>query len=255
MAPRTFDLLLLAASVFAADFAALAGVEPSASDLGADWVAGPSVRRAGQRSRLLALGARRSSSELLGFLTGDRFAFDFVYRERKLPKQPGLGLGHGVEADRGPASLRRARLADRSDRGPDRHRPTAVLLVTHCSATKTMQSPDRARARACSELFPKRVLWVPARGHLIGVKARETTQRSRSFLYGALGYAAASLVGALAGQLLRERHRQREPPDQSAGRRHDGDAHDPSAVPASAAATCSRRWPTGRSSSTTPTPG
>ena len=44
-------------------------------------------------------------------------------------------------------------------------------------------------------LFPKRITWVPARGHLTGTKAREFTQRSRSFLYGALGYAAASLVG------------------------------------------------------------
>ena len=43
--------------------------------------------------------------------------------------------------------------------------------------------------------FPARITWVPARGHLVGVTARETTQRSRSFLYAALGYAAASLVG------------------------------------------------------------
>jgi hypothetical protein len=191
MAPRTFDLLLLAASVFTADSLIPRGGSVR-SDLGADWV----------RDLEFVLPVSDPAFwdsvsgelvQLLSFLTGDRFAFRFVHRERKLPKQPGLGLAHGVKADQvlllsgGLDSL--TGTIDVLTASNDN-----ILLVTHCSASKTMAVQKRL-ARELFRLFPRRITWVPARGHLIGVKARETTQRSRSFLYGALGYAAASLVG------------------------------------------------------------
>ena len=56
MTPRTFDLLLLAESVFAADFLISRGGSIR-SDLGSGLGARPPVRRAGQRSRLLELGS------------------------------------------------------------------------------------------------------------------------------------------------------------------------------------------------------
>ena len=191
MAPRTFDLLLLAASVFTAD-SLLSRGGAVRSDLGADWVRDLRFVVPVSDPRFWN-SVHDQLVELLSFLTGDRFEFDFVYRERKLQKRPGLGFGHGVKADQvlllsgglnSPTGAIDVLMASTD----------SVLLVTHCSASKTMAVQKRL-ARELYRLFPKRVTWVPARGHLIRVKARETTQRSRSFLYGTLGYAAASLVG------------------------------------------------------------
>lgn len=191
MSPRTFDLLLIAASVFSADSLLSRGGD-TRSDLGADW------------SRTLHLVIPVSDPDFwrsvgedlvdtLSFLSGDHFLFEFVHRAPKLSRQPGLDLDHGVQADRvilfsgGLDSL--GGVVDELNASDD----SRLLLVTHCSAAKTM-SMQVALARKLQRRFPKRITWVPARGHLVGADARETTQRSRSFLYAALAYAAASLV-------------------------------------------------------------
>lgn len=190
--PRTLDLLLLATAVFTADSLVSRGGHVR-SDLGAQWardlhfivpVDEPDFWRS----------VHDQLVETLSFLTGDHFAFDFVHRRPQPPRRPGLALGPEIEADRiillsgGLDSLTGAvdALSTSSDR---------LLLVTHCSARKTIRMQVEL-VRQLRSLFPKRFTWVPATGHLIGVDARETTQRSRSFLYGTLGYAAALHVGA-----------------------------------------------------------
>ena len=193
MTPRTFDLLLIAASVFTADSLTSRG-GTGRSDAGADWyrdlrfvipVADPEFWRA-EHDRLVAV---------LEFLTGDRFSFAFDRRARREPAQRHLLQDHPpAEAEQvvlfsgGLDSLTGA-LESLAGEGP---RP---LLVSHCSATKTI-AVQKALYRKLKCRFPGKILWVPADGTLKRVDAKERTQRSRSFLYGALGYAAASLVGA-----------------------------------------------------------
>ena len=189
MTPRTLDLLLVAASVFTADSILSRGGRVR-SDLGAQWA----------RDLQFVVPVSdpdfwRSVHGELGdppFLTGDHFGFDFVHRARRPPRHPGLGLGPGSR----PTRYSFSRADSTRDRGGRRpvHLHRQLLLVTHCSAPKTVRIQVEL-VRRLRELFPKRFTWVPATGHLIGSEARETTQRSRSFLYGALGYAAASLVG------------------------------------------------------------
>ena len=191
MSPRTFDLLLLAAAVFTADSLTRRGGSVR-SEMGSKWyrdfrfvvpVRDPEFWRSAQEPLV----------ETLGFLTGDRFDFTFVPRAHDVLRQGDLDLGRPAEVDQvilfsgGLDSLAGAfeTLSSTDDR---------LLLVTHRSASKiaSLQKTLVGKLRRDS---PKRITWVPVRGHLIGQETRETTQRSRSFLYAALGYAAATLVG------------------------------------------------------------
>ena len=44
--------------------------------------------------------------------------------------------------------------------------------------------------------YPRRVLWLPVTATLVGQKAAERTQRSRSFFVATLAFLAARAVGA-----------------------------------------------------------
>lgn len=199
MTPRTFDLLLIAEAVFAAD-SLIARGGSSRSNLGAAWSRNLEFVLP-VKDALFWRSVEEDLVELLGFLTGDRFRFQFVPRSGKVLKSPGLGLGHQVRADS--VVLFSGGLDSLTGSLEALSPPDArVLLVTHCSAQKTLRI-QADLVRALQRRFFTRVEWVPARGRLIGVEARETTQRSRSFLYVALGFAAASLVG-LSGISLYE---------------------------------------------------
>lgn len=191
MSPRTFDLLLIAESVFTADSLESRGGD-ARSHFGEAWsrdlhffvpVSDPEFWRSIETELV----------ETLSFLSGDRFRFEFVPRERRTSRNPGLNLGHGVKADRvvlfsgGLDSL--AGTIEELKASKE----SRLLLITHCSASKIMRT-QRTLVRELLGRFPGRITWVPARGHLVGVQARETTQRTRSFLYAALAYGAASLV-------------------------------------------------------------
>lgn len=191
MAPRTFDLLLIASSVFVAD-ARVARGGPTRADLGSDWsrdfrlvvpVSDPGFWRS----------VRDALQTTLGFLSGDRFDFTFVPRSHKMPRQQALAFDQGRRVDEvilfsgGLDSLTGTfELLRTTD--------AKLLLVTHRSASKTATF-QTALVQDLQVRFPGRITWVPALGRLLDGDARETTQRSRSFLYACLGYAAASLVG------------------------------------------------------------
>ena len=186
------------------------------------------------RSAIPTSGTRFTTSwwSCSAFLTGDRFAFDFVYRERKPPKRPGLGHRPWRRGRSGRAALRRARLADRSDRRPDR------LDRQGPAGDATARPPRRGASRSSSRDACARCSRSGSPGSRQGPPDRHQGPRDHPAL-AILPLRRARLCGRLARrrlarQLLRERHRQREPPDQPAGRRHDGDAHHPSAVPAQA---------------------
>lgn len=192
---RPLDLLLIAAAVFAADAQTGRGGEVR-EDVGAAWSREfrfviPVLDAAFWRSNVGAL------VKALEFLTGDRFAFEFLHRERSERRQPSLALAGGIpRADEvvlfsgGLDSLTGAFESLTSDPAK------TILLVTHRSGPKTA-GVQTDLAQELEKKFPGQVLWVPVLGTLVNREARasETTQRSRSFLYAALGYGAASLVG------------------------------------------------------------
>lgn len=70
-----------------------------------------------------------------------------------------------------------------------------IALVTHLSAPK-IEAHQRRLAKSLGERFEGRVLHIPVRANRKGAEARETTQRSRSFLFAALGFAIARTLGA-----------------------------------------------------------
>ena len=194
MEARSFDLVLIAASVFTAD-----ALIPRGGNSRADFAEGwyRDLRFViPVREVEFWRGQTEPLANLLEFLTGDRFEFSFVHRAHKRPAQSDLlqGERRPAEADRiilfsgGLDSLTGAFEALSSDE-------TRPILVTHRSASKTV-SVQKRLIKELADRFPRRVSWAPALGTLVGQEARETTQRSRSFFYAALGYAAASVVGA-----------------------------------------------------------
>ena len=71
-----------------------------------------------------------------------------------------------------------------------------VALVSHCSVN-TMGSVQRNLVGELRRrLAPGQLLHIPIRAHLLEGLSREYTQRTRSFLFGALGFVTARLLGA-----------------------------------------------------------
>lgn len=65
-----------------------------------------------------------------------------------------------------------------------------ICLVSHLSQVGTIRT-QRALAKALQRDYPGRVHNYPFRTHLQGIRAREETQRSRSFLYGSIAFVLA----------------------------------------------------------------
>lgn len=70
-----------------------------------------------------------------------------------------------------------------------------VALVSHESANKII-SHQRDLVNMLKGKYPGRVLHIPVKAHRVGVEAKETTQRSRSFLFAAIAHVIARVVGA-----------------------------------------------------------
>ena len=69
-----------------------------------------------------------------------------------------------------------------------------VVLVSHRSAQKTLSHQLRL-GKWLNERFPGRVLHLCVNAHRVESEAIETTQRSRSFLFAALGQVVARMFG------------------------------------------------------------
>lgn len=70
-----------------------------------------------------------------------------------------------------------------------------VVLVTHRSSQKAARRQERL-GKYLRERFPQRVLQIHVTAQRVGSEAREPTQRSRSFLFAALGQVVARMFGA-----------------------------------------------------------
>lgn len=70
-----------------------------------------------------------------------------------------------------------------------------LVLITHRSAPKLVPSQRRI-FDALKRDYGSRLIWVPVTVTRAGMKSRETTQRSRSLLFTALGVAVAHSLGA-----------------------------------------------------------
>ena len=73
--------------------------------------------------------------------------------------------------------------------------PGKVLLVSHRSAQKVLHRQD-ALAEWLARRFPGRVRHIKVAATRIGAETHDTTQRSRSLLFAAIGHAVAANFGA-----------------------------------------------------------
>lgn len=70
-----------------------------------------------------------------------------------------------------------------------------VVFVTHLSAPK-VESRQTKLVYQLLERYPGRTFWLPIKATLAKQKAAETTQRSRTLLFAAMGFVAAQMFGA-----------------------------------------------------------
>jgi 7-cyano-7-deazaguanine synthase in queuosine biosynthesis len=196
--PVLLDLLDIAASVFAADGTVSRGGD-ARLNFGAGW----------HRTldfdipvRCHELWSRADTTEavrtLVEFLTGDAVSLRFrpgahdALRTRYLDLVDAHGPTTSVEEvvlfsgglDSLTGALEVLRTTD--------HR---VALVTHLSAPK-MTTRQLALAAKLKAEFGARVTHFPIRAHRKGHESRDTTQRSRSLIFLALGFLVARTLGA-----------------------------------------------------------
>jgi 7-cyano-7-deazaguanine synthase in queuosine biosynthesis len=195
--PVLEDLLEIACTVFAADGSRLrgGGTRPG---LGATWrrtftfeipVRDPDFWSGAAVTRALADAVR--------FLTDDDVSFQFFQGKGR----PSLQSCFPFEAD---AAAFRADEVVLFSGGLDSFagalealasRKQKVALVSHVSAQK-VERRQRDLAKYLAGRFPGRVLHVPIKANRIGPEAVESTQRSRSLLFVALGQVVAHMMGA-----------------------------------------------------------
>jgi hypothetical protein len=186
------DLIEVATYVFAADQVTRRGGQ-TASRLATDWRRDfRFISPVRNPNRWNDPEVRSSLERLLGFMSDDSFRFEFVAARDPPPTIEYLDFG-GVGGEvllfsGGLDSLAGAieRLSDASAR---------LLLVSHVSSTKTGHR-QKLLAGELSRRFPNRIVHVPARIRLIRIEPVESTQRTRSFLFGALAGAVAHVLGA-----------------------------------------------------------
>lgn len=191
------DLIEVAAYVYCADQMVGRGGSAGRS-LGADWrrdlrfvipVRDPDLWASPEVSGKLV--------RLLGFMSDDNFRFEFV-RAHEPPRAEsyfdfGDSNARGGVTDEvvlfsgGLDSLTGA--VDQLVTGSSR-----LFLLSHQSSTK-IAARQRLLAGELALRFPGRVLHVPVTVTKRGVESIETTQRTRSFLFGALSAAVAAMAG------------------------------------------------------------
>ena len=131
------------------------------------------------------------------FLTDDAFGFDFTQQKATAARQPYLiddSAAAAFDADEvilfsGGLNSFAGALEALSEGD------AKVVLVTHRSAQKAIRR-QRDLAKCLERRFPGRTRHVQVRATRIGGKASESTQRSRSFLFAALGYVVARMFKA-----------------------------------------------------------
>ena len=196
---RLLDLLDIASYVFAADRLTTRGGS-SGRGMGSDWCRHLRFRIAVRdpthwSSPELVLALK----DLLAFMSGDDFSFEFEKLERALEAPAYFNFGNGnVDGRRtapvilfsgGLDSLAGAleELSSTQDR---------VVLITHRSSP-IMTGRQNKLAAELRQRFPDRILYVPLRMSLSGgLNSLEASQRTRTFLFSAIAGSVASMLGA-----------------------------------------------------------
>lgn len=195
--PLNIDLLEIAATVFAADSAVKRG-GATRPGMGAAW----------QRTFDFQIpvrnpvfwnrdDVRQALVEAVEFLTEDRVSFTFYQKPADVARQPFLDLdpaGATFEADEvilfsgGLDSFAGAleALSGHTKR---------VILLTHRSAQKAITRQVKL-GEYLAERFCDHVLHIHVKARRVGQEASDSSQRSRSFLFAALGQLVARSFGA-----------------------------------------------------------
>lgn len=200
---RLLDLLDIAAAVFAADRLVGRG-NLSRPGFGERWHRTLSFEIEVREPEFWnGKPVQQALTEAVQFLTDDQVSFAFVKSEDAPSQETYLPIGkadgianqplpgedvHVVLFSGGLDSLAGALEILEQERGK-------VILVTHRSAPKIIARQD-ALARQLQQRYRNRVSYLPVKATFKGQEPAERTQRSRSFLFAALGYVIARTAGA-----------------------------------------------------------
>ncbi len=186
------DLLEIASAVFFADTSFRRGSDIRSS-MGEFWRRRFDFHLAVRRPDLWSRSdVAAALADAVGFLTDDHISFQFTRKVSEPSRQPYLPYKEGsapFQADEvilfsgGLDSFAGALEALKT-------RPGNIVLLTHRSAPKSIPRQENL-ATILKHEFHGRVLHVQVRATRSGKVSKESTQRSRSFLFAALGYAAA----------------------------------------------------------------
>src|SRR6056297_2051522 len=193
--PLCDDFLEIASTVFVADSTVSRG-GPVRTGMGQKWGRDFSftipVRRPDFWQRRDVVEAL---TDAVTFLTEDSVQFEFVEGEFGRARQPFLEFDpHGPQFEAGEIILFSGGLD--SFAGALETLATTnqkVLLVSHRSAQKVIPRQDEL-SEYLAKRFPGRVQHLQVKARRRGAEGKETTQRSRSLLFTALGWAAAQAL-------------------------------------------------------------
>lgn len=199
LSPRLVDLLEIASYVFSADCATSRGTEWTDESSTEPWsrdfafvipVREPTFWNASEHKCLI--------TEVLNFLSNDKYSFTFVPLEHDRPDQQYLEFGElddwlfynperVVMFSGGLDSL--AGAVETARGGAN------VVLVSH-RPVSTLDSRQRKLFAELQKEFPKNLMHIPVWINKAEKFGREPTQRTRSFLYSALGTVVAQSIRA-----------------------------------------------------------
>lgn len=195
--PVIEDFLEVACAIFFADSSFPRGGE-TRPEMGAGWRRHFHITIPVQvLDRWSDAAVLNALTDVAAFLTEDTFTFKFVARHPTIGRQKLLDFGSkgiNFKAEEvilfsgGLDSFAGALEALSTTQGN-------VLLVSHRPAPKVMPRQDRLAAYLMNR-FPNRLKHVKVDAHRIATQARDTTQRSRTLLFAALGQAVAQSFGA-----------------------------------------------------------
>lgn len=191
------DLLEIACAVFAGDSSVPRGGDTRAG-FGQAWrrdfgfsvaVARPDVWNRPD--------VRQALTEAVSFLTDDSVRFAFQQAARAPRAQPFFDFGEGAAPFRADEVILFSGGLDSFAGALEALSGTAdnVLLVTHRSAQKAIPR-QKVLGSYLAQRFEGRVRHLQIRATRIGSTASESTQRSRSFMFTALGYVVARMFEA-----------------------------------------------------------
>ncbi len=192
------DLLEIAAYVYCADQFTSRG-SAAMSHMGADWRRRFSFKIPVRRPDVWSGEAVcRALVETLGFLTEDEFAFEFVAQEALSGLEPYLGFSDPSAQAILPDEVilfsgGLNSLAGAADSLIGNQRK--VVLVSHQASTMITSKQNNLVARLRDRVGSGRLLHVPVAANKGHEEAAEFTQRSRSFLFAALGLVVARMFG------------------------------------------------------------